>query len=1042
MAPSELFRFRTVRPIQNKQTGFGALTVTPSGQQPTQDQQQQWNANLVTFLGAYSWLRTLSGQLAAASDEVAPSAVIALLPSTWTSQVTAWAPLTQSLTDILAWLMQQVSGAQADAGNYGIPVIPASLTQSVELAVRLLLVQDLVSTLANDQSLPTTQRQLQSSADVQQALAFRTVALPPNLFNSAPPVLARAPGVTDLSVVTDEWNRYIPDELANVVNVLPGETFDSTVRHMEETVQAQSTTTTQSTTQTTENSQTTTDTLSTTATNDASLNIGAHAQIETSGQYGPTQVKTNVGGQVQSSQSSSQSSAHTTAVETVSRAVKTVSQTVVQAQSTSTTVKDTTHEEHKLDNQGATVVVGLYRWLSEVHRVELVNYPNRFIVEFEIPEPGIWLNWALTNQPAPPYDNPNPGVFALNNVNNVLDPADPNQPDPNPTPLQPAMITSQIASALASRWRVQGITSPPDAQITVGNSYTVKPDNTGSLVLNDSSITVPTGYVGVTADIQFAAAGGDDQTHATEFYAMVGDIQENWSVPATSTATAFAANATKLNFQSATYTGVIPVSFWGFYVIAYGLSLNVTVVCQQANLDGNGNGDPYRGWQQTTFNQIAQAYDTLLTAYNQERDERLQTQTGPQIVGPPALNLSRAVAELKRLAIQNLLGQPFSGYDLITPQPLGTNEPTLSPQSEVAPSPVIQFFEQAFEWENIVYICYPYFWGGHERWAQNATWSSPDPIFDQFLAAGSVRLVVPARPGFEDAVNFFLYTSAVWSGKNPPGPNDPGYLSVADEVQAVQVGATDGTPLAPSWEVTLPTTLLWAGSDPTTLPVNPYATIPPPPPPTSGLAAVNMTAVSSGGAAVFGQPITFTVTVVPTTGSGTPTGQITFAIDGQAVAGGAATLDDTGKATSPPVTALAVGTHTVVATYAGDSTFAPATELLTQTVAQATSTTAVASSANPATRSSPVAFTVTVTASPPGGGTPTGQASVQVDGQATPDSPLTLDPTGQVTSAGVTTLTTGTHDVTAQYLGDANFAPSTSATLTQTVTRRGGGGGG
>ena len=116
--------------------------------------------------------------------------------------------------------------------------------------------------------------------------------------------------------------------------------------------------------------------------------------------------------------------------------------------------------------------------------------------------------------------------------------------------------------------------------------------------------------------------------------------------------------------------------------------------------------------------------------------------------------------------------------------------------------------------------------------------------------------------------------------------------------------------------------------------------------------------------------------------------------------------------------------------------------MLTQTVAQATSTTAVASSANPATRSSPVAFTVTVTASPPGGGTPTGQASVQVDGQATPDSPLTLDPTGQVTSAGVTTLTTGTHDVTAQYLGDANFAPSTSATLTQTVTRRGGGGGG
>jgi hypothetical protein len=138
-----------------------------------------------------------------------------------------------------------------------------------------------------------------------------------------------------------------------------------------------------------------------------------------------------------------------------------------------------------------------------------------------------------------------------------------------------------------------------------------------------------------------------------------------------------------------------------------------------------------------------------------------------------------------------------------------------------------------FEWENIVYICYPYFWGG--QWLQDATYVSTDPsdpVFDQFLNAGSARVVVPARPGFENLVNYYLYTSQIWGGQNPPGPNDPSYLSIADEIQAIQVGATDGTPVAPPWEITLPTTFLWAGTDPTSLPSNASPTIGAPPPAT------------------------------------------------------------------------------------------------------------------------------------------------------------------------------------------------------------------
>jgi hypothetical protein len=404
------------------------------------------------------------------------------------------------------------------------------------------------------------------------------------------------------------------------------------------------------------------------------------------------------------------------------------------------------------------------------------------------------------------------------------------------------------------------------------------------------------------------------------------------------------------------------------------------------------------------------------------------------VVGPPQLNLARAVAELKRLAIQNLLGQTFGGYDLLTLDQ-GTKEPSLDPATTAASSPVIQFFEQAFEWSNIVYICYPYFWGAKARWVLNATSASADPVFDQFLNAGSVRLVVPARPGFENVVNYFLYTSCVWSGQAPPGPNDPGYLSVADEIQALQVGATTGTPVGDPWEVTLPTTLLWAGTDPGRLPINANATIGSPPATssdTSVRAAVTVTVTSSAAPATYGQALTFTAAVAGPAGAAVSTGQLTFIVDGQATPDSPVPLGADGRATSAPVTSLAVGSHAITATYAGSTTFASGSGTLVQAVGPAATVSTVQSSRNPTPRNRRVHFTTTVQPVAPGGGTPAGQVTFLIDGAPTADSPVSLDHNGTAACARIT-LTSGDHDVTANYLGNGDFAPS-SAILVQTVT--------
>jgi hypothetical protein len=189
--------------------------------------------------------------------------------------------------------------------------------------------------------------------------------------------------------------------------------------------------------------------------------------------------------------------------------------------------------------------------------------------------------------------------------------------------------------------------------------------------------------------------------------------------------------------------------------------------------------------------------------------------------------------------------------------------------------------------------------------------------------------------------------------------------------------------------------------------------------------------VSSVSSPVFGQPITFTATVagVPA-GSATPTGTVQFVIDGANV-GSAVSLSN-GSAASAAIGNLAVGTHSVSAVYSGNATFSTSTSSsLSHTVGQASTSTALSSSANPSSFGQSLTFTATVGVLSPGAGTATGVVTFK-------DGSTTLG-TGTLNAAGVATFTTSTlsvasHSITAGYGGATNFVASSSAALTQVVS--------
>jgi len=183
------------------------------------------------------------------------------------------------------------------------------------------------------------------------------------------------------------------------------------------------------------------------------------------------------------------------------------------------------------------------------------------------------------------------------------------------------------------------------------------------------------------------------------------------------------------------------------------------------------------------------------------------------------------------------------------------------------------------------------------------------------------------------------------------------------------------------------------------------------------------TLVSSANPSSYKQSVTFTATVAGRFG-GTVTGSVVFT-DGSTTL---ATVGLDGGAAKYTTTTLAAGTHSLTATYEGNSEFTgSASARLTQTVNQSITTTTLVSSLNPSSPKESVTFTASVTAQ--FGGGVSGSVTFR-DGTTTLK---TVNLSGGPAKYTTSTLASGTHNITATYNGSSDFITSISPVLTQTV---------
>jgi sugar lactone lactonase YvrE len=192
--------------------------------------------------------------------------------------------------------------------------------------------------------------------------------------------------------------------------------------------------------------------------------------------------------------------------------------------------------------------------------------------------------------------------------------------------------------------------------------------------------------------------------------------------------------------------------------------------------------------------------------------------------------------------------------------------------------------------------------------------------------------------------------------------------------------------------------------------------------------ATTQTALTaSANPSIYGTPLTLAATV---TGNGgvVGTGSVSFT-DGDTSIGSAA-LSANGVA-SLSLSTLAPGTHTIVASYVGESNANPSSSIPLMVAVKQLTQIALASSANPALTLSSIVLTATVTNSGVGAATGT----VTFMNGATELGTATLNASG-VASLTVPPLSAGNYTLQASYAGDAEDFQSTSASLTEGIQLR------
>jgi hypothetical protein len=580
-------------------------------------------------------------------------------------------------------------------------------------------------------------------------------------------------GVGDLLMVKQKIKAYEAAEFAHVENVLAGEVREREHRRLDVREEI--------TVEETENEREEERDLQSTERNELQNEadktvkdqFALEAGLQVSGSYGPSiSFTSHLNASFATSSEETQRQASSYSREVTEKTAERVRERVRREQRLRTLSEIQEINRHAINNGDASKghIRGIYRWLNKVYDAQVFNYGQRMMYEFILPEPAAFLIHALVENPPKEQEliKPEPPSFAGK-------------------PLKPANLTRENYHDYVSAFEVTGA-PPPPSQFTVVTFFEKQDGKETQNIGRAAKIKIPPGYSA------FAVTAGGNYTFQvgkkTSFHVSVGGLRINHTGTWKSTHAMLPER----------YRGEIGVGLSMLQVQSF--AAVVDVLCDLTD-------EGLAVWQHKVFDLIMQAFLKQKADYD-DKVAALQVQKGAvTVVGRnPLENRKLERDELKKLIVMLLRNQATMDFNSF----LTTSGAPIMDLAQVCENgKEIQFFESAFEWNNILYVLHPYFWGRNARWISALHFTDPDPDFGAFLRAGAARVQVPVRPGFERAVAHYCQFGTIWEGGEPPLMGDNLYVPIVDEISENLGKLDDGVPFPPGskpWEVRVPTSLV------------------------------------------------------------------------------------------------------------------------------------------------------------------------------------------------------------------------------------------
>lgn len=685
-------------------------------------------------------------------------------------------------------------------------------------------------------------------------------------FSSVNPI-----GVGDLKVVRQRLVAYKPGEISYIHNVLMGENRERKFRRLERSEDTFTSTRERSEESQTEHQATDRFELKRDAEQALKQNLGLNVSGTVTYNSKPVVATVSSGFSFQSAAEESSKTAETLAREAIAKSVARVS---LRATEQRTSVR--LHETEETNVQGFNAlqatqhISGIYRWVDKAYEAQLWNVGRRMMFEFIVPEPAHFLVESRLRSYAQDTPLPEPPVLALKTVEMPFALA------------EPADIVPAVYEQLALLYDLSEL-PPPDRPMTrrgffadaatgektVAGSYpeNINDPNSGQRRFRTRAFTSRLGLEGyqltglrLDAFIKFHEANHTEPGGRNNVQLFVDGIRILDRDPG-ETLWQVLGEDVNLSATSVALHEEVEVTIGVTDAILYSFTLGYTAT----RVD-----DGLAGWRQRVFQHIhaierrkvedtnrrLQAqYDADFAAYQAEMAE-FRARTANDILQGRSglLNARVIVEELKKHCI-TLMAREFDSYiydDRLsypavstrpaensyyvfqeTPAATGTAQrlkvelttetglllPAIDLNTANAKAPLVQFLEQAFEWNNMAYLFYSYFWGAAPRWIEMMNRFDPgDPFYTAFLQAGSSRVLLAATPGYEDAVLHFLATGVPWEGGPSPVIDDPLFLPLHEEIRRQQQAGNDGEPEGRPWPFVLPTSLVYLQDSTSPLP--------------------------------------------------------------------------------------------------------------------------------------------------------------------------------------------------------------------------------